>query len=214
MPALIHWKELPLPWQAALEEAWSAYCAGSLPIGAAIVAADQIVARGRNRLHEKSAESPFISGRIAHAEINAIRALEQTRYKAPQCEIYTTLEPCPMCLGAIRINRFRRLHFAAYDINVDSQSLLDANEFMRREAPLVVQPFSDQVEILLMALLAETILRLQLPREMARFHLRGAACPLGIEFGQKLYASGELNELRERRMPAGAMFDQLMEKLG
>ncbi|MDO8754494.1 MAG: hypothetical protein Q7J80_11410, partial [Anaerolineales bacterium] len=75
------WDPLALPsqknsrivWQAALEMAWEAYCAGTIPIGAVVADADgRIVARGRNRILDTSApDRQIYNDMLAHAEINA-----------------------------------------------------------------------------------------------------------------------------------------------
>ena len=110
-----YWDTLAKPWQAALEGAWTAYLHGSLPIGAVIVRGDEIVARGRNRIGEAFEISGFIGGtQISHAELNA---LVQLPNDAPtrDLELYTTMEPCPMCAGAIAMASLKTVHFAARD---------------------------------------------------------------------------------------------------
>jgi tRNA(Arg) A34 adenosine deaminase TadA len=77
------WHTLSLPWQTAVSLAWDAYCAGSLPIGAVIVAEDgRIVAQGCNSIHETESSSPLQGSRLAHAEMNALVALGQSGVKA------------------------------------------------------------------------------------------------------------------------------------
>jgi tRNA(adenine34) deaminase len=97
--------------QAAIAEARSAEQAGEVPIGAIIVHQNEIIARGQNRVlrdHDPT----------AHAEIVALRqagrALENYRL-AENCTLYTTLEPCAMCAGAILHARIARLVYAAPD---------------------------------------------------------------------------------------------------
>lgn len=209
----MRWSELSSVWQACVEEAWAAYCAGSLPIGAVITAPDgHIVARGRNRLFEQTAAAPYLYGRLAHAEMNAIRALELGGHLPVESTIYSTLEPCPMCLGAIRINGFKAVHFAAHDVNAGSDSLLAATDFMRKEAPLLVKPQNEKLEIFLLALLAETVLRLELPRGSADLVLRGERCPDAVKFGRALHQSGELVDLKRQEADGATMFAYLAEQ--
>lgn len=96
--------------RAALEEARMALEAGEMPVGCAIVRAGKIVARGHN-LKEQTGDP------TAHAEIVAIRraaqALESWRLEG--CTLYVTLEPCPMCAGAISQARIARLVYGAAD---------------------------------------------------------------------------------------------------
>jgi tRNA(adenine34) deaminase len=94
----------------ALEEARLAAARGEVPIGAVIVRDGLVLARAGNQtLADKDP--------TAHAEILAIRqacaALGSERL--PGCDLYVTLEPCPMCAAAISFARIRRLYFGALD---------------------------------------------------------------------------------------------------
>lgn len=77
------------------------------PFGAVIVRKDRIVGRGWNRV--TSTNDP-----TAHAEIVAIRAACQrlARFELADCDLYTTCEPCPMCLAAIYWARIKRVYYA------------------------------------------------------------------------------------------------------
>ena len=96
--------------KAALAEASRAAAVGEVPVGAVIVRDGRIVARGSNRPVRSSDPT-------AHAEIVAIRraARKAANYRIPDCDLYVTVEPCAMCLGAIVQARVRRLIFGAAD---------------------------------------------------------------------------------------------------
>lgn len=95
----------------ALEQARQAAARGEVPIGAVLVdAAGKILAQAGNRSEELNDPS-------AHAEILAIRMAGEL-LRSPRlvdCDLYVTLEPCPMCAQAISFARIRRLYFAASD---------------------------------------------------------------------------------------------------
>lgn len=94
----------------ALEEAKKAWEIGEVPIGAVIVRGDEVVAAAHNlRETEKNA--------LCHAELIAIdRACKKLGgWRLHECELYVTLEPCPMCAGAIINSRVKRVVFGAYD---------------------------------------------------------------------------------------------------
>ena len=95
----------------ALAEARAAAARGEVPVGAVVVSADgRVLAACGNRMRERSDPT-------AHAEIEAIR-LACTAVGLPRldgCDLYVTLEPCPMCAGAISAARLRRLYFGAAD---------------------------------------------------------------------------------------------------
>ena len=86
--------------------------AGEVPVGAVIVEAesDRVLAEAANRT-ERDADP------TAHAEMLAIRAAARLRGRPrlPGCDLYVTLEPCPMCAQAISFARIRRLYFGAPD---------------------------------------------------------------------------------------------------
>ncbi|MFQ6038207.1 MAG: tRNA adenosine(34) deaminase TadA [Candidatus Aminicenantales bacterium] len=96
--------------QAALEEALKAQSLGEVPVGAVVVAGAEVLARGHNR--PISDLDP-----TAHAEIMAIREAcrAEKNYRLQGCDLYVTLEPCAMCLGAAVQARIRRLVFGARD---------------------------------------------------------------------------------------------------
>jgi len=97
--------------EIALQEARAAAERGEVPVGAVVVGPDGgELARASNRVEQDNDPT-------AHAELLAIRAAAE-RVGAPRlvgCDLYVTLEPCPMCAQAISFARLRRLAFAAYD---------------------------------------------------------------------------------------------------
>ena len=97
--------------QEALLEARNALKAGEVPVGAVLVESDKIIARGHN--------NPLSTNdSTAHAEIVAIREACRIKrnYRLPGCELYVTLEPCAMCLGAVVHTRLRRVVYGALDL--------------------------------------------------------------------------------------------------
>jgi tRNA(adenine34) deaminase len=97
--------------QLAMEEAHAAEAAGEVPVGAVILsAAGEVIARGRNRVLRSNDPT-------AHAEVVALRAagVALDNYRLIGCTLYSTLEPCAMCAGAILHARIRRLVYATAD---------------------------------------------------------------------------------------------------
>ena len=94
----------------ALELAREAAAAGEVPVGCVIVRDGEIVGRGRNRREEKQATS-------SHAEMEAIAEANRMlgSWRLEDCELYVTLEPCPMCAGAILNARIKRVWYGARD---------------------------------------------------------------------------------------------------
>ena len=94
----------------ALRLAREAAVAGEVPVGCVIVREGEIVGRGRNRREEKQSTA-------SHAEMEAIAQANETlgSWRLDDCELYVTLEPCPMCAGAILNARVRRVWYGARD---------------------------------------------------------------------------------------------------
>lgn len=116
---------------AAIEEAKAAALLGEVPIGAVIAQNGVIIARGHN-LRETGKHA------LAHAEIvaidNACKALGG--WRLPNCTLYVTLEPCPMCAGAIINSRIDRVVFGAYDQRAGSLgSLIDLSKVKYNHSP-------------------------------------------------------------------------------
>lgn len=96
--------------KAALKLAQKAADEGEVPVGAVVVCDGKIVGRGRNRRETKK-------NALHHAEIEAIeKACKKLGgWRLWECELFVTLEPCPMCAGAILNSRVRRVVYGAAD---------------------------------------------------------------------------------------------------
>jgi tRNA(adenine34) deaminase len=94
----------------ALAAAQEAAKRGDVPVGAVVVSADEVISTGYNRREER--QSP-----LAHAEIIAIEGAARhfRSWRLNECDLYVTLEPCIMCVGAILQARMRRLIFGCLD---------------------------------------------------------------------------------------------------
>lgn len=115
----------------AIEEAELAALDGEVPIGAVVVQGDRLIARTHNRC-EADCDA------TAHAELLAVREASRTlgRWRLEDCTLYVTLEPCPMCTGALINARIGRVVFAAKDPRAGAMgSLIDLPAY-----PLQVRP--------------------------------------------------------------------------
>lgn len=96
--------------EEALALAREAAAAGEVPVGCVIVQSGRIVGRGRNRREETQTT-------VSHAEMEAIAQANEAlgSWRLDGCELYVTLEPCPMCAGAILNARISRVWYGARD---------------------------------------------------------------------------------------------------
>jgi len=104
---------------AALKEAEEAYSNNEVPVGAVIVKSDAIIARAHNQVER-------LQDPTAHAEIIAIGAAANHlgSWRLKGCTLYVTLEPCPMCAGAIVLSRLDRIVFGSFDPKMGACSTL------------------------------------------------------------------------------------------
>jgi len=98
------------PMQQAIALASEAASRGEVPVGAVITRGGVVIARAANKMRA-------LNDPTAHAELLAIRAACQALGSSvlADCDLYVTLEPCPMCAGAIAWAQLRRLYYAAPD---------------------------------------------------------------------------------------------------
>ncbi len=99
----------------AMAEAALAAAEGEVPIGAVVVRGDEIVGRGHNRREgDKNA--------LSHAEVLAIddACKRLGGWRLWECDLYVTLEPCPMCAGAIINARIKHVYYGAPDLKAGS----------------------------------------------------------------------------------------------
>ena len=99
----------------AIKLAWMSYCESEVPVGAVITKNNNIIAVGRNRREiQKNA--------LCHAEIEAINNACNVLggWRLWECELFVTLEPCPMCAGAIINSRIKRVVFGTEDLKSGS----------------------------------------------------------------------------------------------
>ncbi len=96
--------------QEALNQAQIAFEQGEVPVGAVIVKNNQIIAAAYN-------QNITLQDTTAHAEILVIRKANQIlkTHRLDDCDLYVSLEPCPMCAAAISLARIKRLYYAAND---------------------------------------------------------------------------------------------------
>ncbi|MBR1891629.1 MAG: nucleoside deaminase [Clostridia bacterium] len=108
----------------AFRQAQLAYSAGEVPIGAVVCRNGEVVARAKNA-REKTQSA------IGHAELIAIKkACEKLKsWRLDDCELYVTVEPCLMCLGAAMNARIPIVYFGAFDYNGSVKRLVGDDSF-------------------------------------------------------------------------------------
>lgn len=206
---------LSAPWQAAFGEAWAAYQSGSLPIGAAITdEAGVVVARGRNRLAEPRSVNGVIAGHdLAHAEINALLQLPfVARPRIHAFTLYTTVEPCPQCLGALVMSSLRGLQFAAPDPWAGCSSLLATHPYMRGKNVRLERPAKPLPQVcatLLLTALCEDGHTMNASSPFAA--CVEAAVPFAVTAARRLHKARTLQRLRAGAAGAADAWQGLLQ---
>ncbi len=119
--------------QKAIELAKASASEGEVPVGAVVVKDGEIVGKGRNRRE-------IGKNALYHAEIEAIdnACKKLGGWRLWQCDLYVTLEPCPMCAGAIINSRIKNVYFGAYDKKAGSfGSVADFNTLPYNHKPQI-----------------------------------------------------------------------------
>jgi tRNA(adenine34) deaminase len=210
------WHISSLPWQACIEQAWQAYCAGSVPIGACITDGDAtVLAVGRNRMNEHvTTPQPFLCGnRLAHAEVNALLGLDESVVDAHTCVLYTTTEPCPLCVGALTMANIRCFRYASRDPWAGAADLVGLQHYIVHKQIRAIGPQDTRLEAVLVAINTESHLRRTGGEFPAFLQAWEADLPVGVRFGKRLFADGTLQRMQQQGLSAMAMIDELAARL-
>jgi tRNA(adenine34) deaminase len=130
-------------WLPPFDEAWLAFQEGSVPVGATFLdRAGRILWRGRNRIYINTPAPPLLGHtRLAHAEINClVQAAPETFSEMASGVLVTTLEPCPLCVGAAVMAGVRRMRYAASDPWAGATHLLRQDPYMASKSVWVEGP--------------------------------------------------------------------------
>ncbi len=179
-----------------MDLAWEAYRAGSLPIGAVVANAEgRVLSAGRNRIHEPTGPPGTVFGRkLAHAELNTLLSLEGEE-DPRDCVLYTTTEPCPLCVGAARMADVGGLRYASREPWAGSAGMFETVPYLQRGNLGLEGPQNPQLEAVLISLLVERYLRLR-PKVLPSFlKLYEEDMPEATRAAQNAHRSGLLRTM-------------------
>ena len=214
MAAASRFSDLSPAWQACFRQGWQAFLAGNVPIGSAITdASGQVLFQSRNRISDTSPPPrQTCNNQLAHAELNTILMIEGKPAGIHDWQIYSLVEPCPLCLGAIYMAGLRHIHYAFPDAYAGSTNLLGKSPYLSRKPVKVYPPEPGP--------LYEIVAALQLEfnnRRGGRFWevaeaMRSCAGP-GVLLSEKLSAEKTLQGFADLSLPAAEVFDRLASQL-
>ena len=209
------WTSHSIPWRVSFKEGWTAYSSGSIPIGAVIAdGSGEIHAVGRSRRFEARSENQhqIFGTPLSHAEVNAILNLDFNRINPSECILYTTVEPCPLCVGAVTMSKIKTIRFAARDSYAGGSNLLDTTPYMLNKNIKSIGPHSELFENIVISLQVDFFLRANrssLGKVMSAWERE---LPLGVAVGKALYRSGEIFRMGASGSSAEEIFDYIQSK--
>lgn len=168
--AVTEWDELGSPWRSALTLAWDAYRKGTVPVGAVVVdSGGAVVARGRDAVFDAAAD---FRGVLAHAPVVALSQLDPVE-RHEEKTLYTTVEPCLLCLGAAVTATVGAIRFLAPDPYAGASSTSADSEHARRLVTQISGPVGGPVEMLASVLVLEPYLRVNPEGSVAQAYASG-----------------------------------------
>lgn len=205
------WKDLSKEWQITFEQAWEAFKQGSIPIGAMITDTEgNVVITGRNATCEKR----YPNSRTAHAEMECMHNLDIERHPAfKEYILYSTMEPCPMCMGTITIGGIHRLRVAAKDRYCGALHYAKDDPYVRSKQMEICLE-EGEMEAVQIAQQAYHELRRyngELSKVLKEFQLD---CPKSIEVALKMYHERYLDKCVEQNMLYSEVYDSICQMLG
>jgi tRNA(adenine34) deaminase len=208
------WSSLSEAWKECFEQAWISYCNGSFPIGAAITDENgAVISTGRNKVYEQiHEEGQVCSNKIAHAEINAILKIDnlETNKNRKKYSIYSTMEPCALCFGAIVMSSIKNIHFAAGDRLAGATNLIEGNDYIAGKQMKVTGPLKE-LEIVQLVLKTDFVLRRGHDTDRILTPWR-MDCPTGVTIGEEWFRKNKLEEAKNSGKPFGDIFNDIVNE--
>ncbi len=205
------WNDISGAWQIAFKEAWQAFCAGSTPIGAVLC---DLQGKVISSDHNRSNEPQTVNKRIAHAEANVLRSLDTFVLEPKTLTLYTTMEPCPMCMGTILMSDIRKLRFAAADTYCGMTHLLMSEPYYSSKNISCIFEGGEleQVQITIQAYyelkFTEQGKGGQVLEKFAEH------CPTAVETAKRLYETRWLDKAADSGEDISEVFDYITNALG
>ncbi len=208
------WCDLNYIWKEAFTLAWEAFKRNTVPIGAVITdEKGNIISRGKNRIYDEVSSNPLAGTNMAHAEMTAMLNLkEKHNPNIKQYTLYTTMEPCPMCFGAMVMMGIRKLRYAARDGIAGATELNDKMEYIKGKG-IDIKREGNELELVQISLhTAREYKRRHVRMEELLDHWRGY-CNEGVALGKKLFDDGYFEEAINQDKSIEKIYDEIANSI-
>lgn len=193
------WSDLEYGFKIAFDNAWEAYRNNSIPIGVVILNDINIImSTGKNQIHSEG-DGILKFHQLAHAEANAILNLSEITDESIKKDIrtftlYSTMEPCPFCFGAIVMGSIRNLKFASRDSWAGATALNNSINYIKNKKISVHGPY-EEAEIVQIAM--QTCFELETGRHSdVLLKSWSNFCAKGVQIGEVLFKESVLKNMR------------------
>lgn len=201
-------KELENPWQEVLELGWKSFCEGNLPIGAIIVDDNgNTISIGRNHY---IVSKNFPNFKVDHAETECIQQLDIGKYPdLGKYTLYTSMEPCPMCIGTIIMSNLKRVRVIAHDSWAGASDICIKNAYAQKKSVEVV--FADDFLANIQIALQGCVELRNKGTDSAVYKSFTEMYPLGASVAYKLFSEKIAERFVNEHKPFSEVFDEIAE---
>jgi len=205
------WVDLNDIWKEAFSLAWESFRKNTIPIGAVIVDEQgDIISRGRNRIFDESSTHPLVGSTMAHAEMTALLNLKEKAHpNIKKYTLYTTMEPCPMCFGAMVMMGIRNLRYAAKDGFAGATELNHKMDYIKSKRINIIQE-SPELELFQICLQTSYECVRKHPRVEELLDSWRSYCNTGVTLGKKLYDEGYFVDAINQKKPIQEIYDEII----
>jgi tRNA(adenine34) deaminase len=206
------WSDLPLTWQICFKEGWQAFLDGSLPIGAVVLDAEGgLISKGHSQIHRGVERAAGLRGTpLAHAELNALIAMFEHAVDPHKMVLYTLLEPCPLCMGAIYMAGVRSVWFAARDAYAGSADLLGKTEYLSRKPVKVLHHVDEELELVVTAMHTAALTMAMQAKARQVLDVQRRSMPQAVAFGQYLVEEKWLQRMLDKKDEPKAVYENIL----
>ena len=203
------WNDLSQQWRTVLEEAWTAFSNNCVPIGAAIFdKSGRLIVKDHNRSGYQTTLNPM----TAHAESNTLNRLDcRNGLQVRDVVMYSSMEPCPMCMGAIVMSNIKDLHFGSHDRWCGAVHLLDEDPYFRSQHISVKEPH-EEIEFFQLVLSSYHELKYaNIGGNSAVIDCFRISSRAAVEAAERLYVRRTLDNLAMQEKNCAEIYDMIIQ---